>query len=98
MKLCISYLKSERPELEYKLEGKEHCEYDVEDVQEGRVSLRLPVELHGQAEGVDQDHGEDRVLKHGRRHERPQLVLDRILRNVPTDGFGIQRKLYAVTL
>ena len=49
-------------------------------------------------EGVDEDHGEDGVLERRRRHEGPQLVLHRVLRDVAPHRLGVQRELYAVPL
>ena len=92
------YLEPESAELEDELHGEEHGEDDVEHVEEGRVALGLAVELHGQAERVDQDHGEDRVLEDGRGDEGPQLVLNRVLGDVAPHRLGVQRELYAVSL
>ena len=59
-----SHLEPEGSQLEHELHGEEDSEDHVEDVQELGVQLRLLVELHGQRERVDQDHGEDGVLEH----------------------------------
>ncbi len=56
------------------------------------------VELHGKTERVDQNHGEYRILEHGRGDECPQLVLYRIFRDIPADGLCVERKLDAVPL
>ena len=57
------YLETECPELEDELHREENCEDDVEHVQKVCVALGLAVELHGQAEGVQQNHCEYSVLK-----------------------------------
>ena len=93
-----AHLESERGELQEELEREEDCEDDVEDVEEVGVALRLAVELHGETEGVDEDHGEDGVLERRRGHEGPQLVLHRVLRDVAPHRLGGQREFYAVSL
>ena len=60
--------------------------------------LGLLIVLHGQGERVEHDGGEDGVLASWRRCEGPQLVLDRVLRDVTSDRLRVQRKLDAVSL
>ena len=92
------HLEPEGGELQEELQREEDGEDDVEDVEEVGVALRLAVELHGETEGVDEDHGEDGVLERRRGHEGPQLVLHRVLRDVAPHRLGRQREFYAVSL
>ncbi len=45
-----------------------------------------------------ENHGEYRVLEERRGDERPELVLDGVLGDVPPHGLGVQGELYAVAL
>ena len=92
------HLEPEGGELQEELQREEDGEDDVEDVKEVGVSLRLAVELHGEGERVDEDHGEDGVLEGGRGDEGPQLVLHGVLGDVAAHGLGRQRELDAVAL
>ena len=56
------------------------------------------VVLHGQGEGVEHDGGEDGVLAGRGGGEGPELVLDRVLGDVTSHRFGVQRKFDAVSL
>ena len=49
----LTHLESERGELQEELEREEDGEDDVEHVEEVCVALGLPVELHGETEGID---------------------------------------------
>ena len=56
------------------------------------------VVLHGQGEGVEHDGGEDGVLAGRGGGEGPELVLDRVLGDVTSHRFRVQRKFDAVSL
>ena len=92
------HLEPEGGELQEELKREEDGEDDVEDVEEVGVALGLAVELHGEGERVDEDHGEDGVLEGGRGDEGPQLVLHGVLGDVAAHGLGRQRELDAVAL
>ena len=83
------YLKSKSSKFEYKLQCEKYCEYYVQGVKYLRVELRLLIELHGEGQGVEHDGHEHRVLAHGGGGEGPQLVLNRVLRNIAPHRLGI---------
>ena len=81
-----------------KLEGEHSCEDEVEDVEEVRVHLGLPVELHGQTDGVEQDQDEDGVFERLWRHQPPDAVLEAFFWHVALCRLGAESELYAVSL
>ena len=60
--------------------------------------LGLLVVFHGKGKGIEHDGSKDGVLAGRRRGEGPQLVLDRVLRDVAPHWLRIERKFDAVSL
>ena len=94
----IVYLEPKGTEFEDKLHGEEDGKNDVENIEELSVEFRLLVKFHGKTQSVDEDHDKYGVFKQRRGNKGPKLVLDGILGNIPTHGFRIECKLYAVSL
>lgn len=55
-------------------------------------------DLHGQANGVEKNEGEHQVLKVGGVHHVPNLVLIRVLGDVPAQGTSLQGIFHTLTL
>lgn len=91
-------LEPKRGQFEDKLQRKDGRKDEIQQVECLCVEIGLPIEFHGQRHRIDHDQNENGVLKRLGRNEPPDLVLDPMLRYVPSYRLCFQRKLDAVPL
>lgn len=56
------------------------------------------MKLHGESDRVDENEDKDNVFKGLRSHEPPNLVLQPVLGNIPSDGLRLEGKFNTVSL